>query len=478
MKRTVLFAIVIVLVGVVIAKPILSLIHKGSSDTDQSAAGISVRVGYARTGNMASVVDVSGDIKALKSAMLSAKIPGRVVSVPHREGDRVAAGAVVVRQDTSDLQAQVQQAEAGLLSARARLSQALTSEKLSSTQTESQIVQAQAALDAAKARLQMIKKGARSQEVASAENAVASAKANFENAKINLERMRDLYAQGALSKQRMDLVQMQYDVAVAQYDTAKQQLSLVKAGAREEEIETAQKQVEQAEEALRIAKANRAQKALREEDVKSAKAGVAQAEAALAYARQQLANAYIRTPIAGTVSKRLTEPGQMASPGVPLVEVVALDTIYFEATVSEIDIDKIKTGQPVEVTVDALPGRKFKGLVQKILPTADEKSRHFTVRIEVLNRTGDLRPGMFARGSIEIARHEDTVVIPKDAIISNGRGRAVYIVVDSKAVLAPVTIGFDTREEAEALSGVSAGDALVVVGQDKLSDGVKANVAD
>ena len=478
MKRTVLFAIVIVLVGVVIAKPILSPRNKGSSGTDQSAAGISVRVGYSRTGNMASVVDVSGDIKALKSAMLSAKISGRVVSVPYREGDRVAAGAVVVRQDTSDLQAQAQQAEAGLLSARARLSQALTSEELSNMQTESQIVQAQAALDAVRARLQMIKKGARSQEVASAENAVASAKANFENAKVNLERMRDLYAQGALSKQQMDLVQMQYDMASAQYDTAKQQLSLVKAGAREEEIETAQKQVEQAEEALRIAKANRAQKALREEDVKSANAGVAQAEAALAYARQQLANAYIRTPIAGTVSKRLTEPGQMASPGVPLVEVVALDTIYFEATVSEIDIDKIKAGQPVEVTVDALPGRKFKGLVQKILPTADEKSRHFTIRIAVLNRTGDLRPGMFARGGIEIARHEDTVVIPKDALISNGRGRAVYIVVDSKAVLAPVTTGFETREEAEALSGVSAGDVLVVVGQDKLSDGVKVNVAD
>ena len=251
-----------------------------------------------------------------------------------------------------------------------------------------------------------------------------------------------------------------------------------KAGAREEEIEAAQKQVEQAEETLRIAKANRAQNALRREDIKSAKAGVAQAEAALAYARQQLANAYIRTPIAGTVSKRLTEPGQMASPDVPLIKVVALDTIYFEATVSEIDIGKVKTGQPVEITVDALPSRKFRGSVQKILPTADPESRHFTVRIEVFNRTGDLRPGMFARGGIEVARHEDTVIIPKDALISNGRGRAVYAVISSTARLRPVMTGFETREEAEALSGVSAGDILVVVGQDKLADGVKVNVAD
>lgn len=476
MKRKALFAVaILVSVGIITSPMIRKLIRRPQVKPE---AGISVRVHYARTGSMASIVEVSGDIKALKSVTLSAKIPGRVVSVPYREGDSVRAGAVVVRQDTSDSSAQVRQAEAGLLGAKARLSQATTSATISDTQIEAQVAQAKAGLDAAKARLQMIKKGARSQEVASAENAVASARANFENARINFERMRDLYAQGALSKQQMDLVQMQYDVASAQYDTAGQQLSLVKAGAREEEVEAAQKQVDQAEEALRMAQANRAQKDLRQEDIKSAKAGVAQAEAALAYARQQLANAYIHTPFAGTVSKRFTEPGQMASPGVPLMEVVALDTIYLEATVSEIDIGKVKVGQPVEVTVDALPGRKFRGSVQRILPTADTKSRHFTVRIAVLNRTGDLRPGMFARGNIEVARHENTVIIPKDALISSGRTQAVYTVISSTARLRPVTLGLETREEAEVLSGVSAGDTLVVVGQDRLSDGVKIHVAD
>jgi len=478
LKRFALFGIVILLIGVVVVKPMMSRKHRRSPGMEQNNSGIFVRVGYARTGSMASTVEVSGGIKALKSTTLSAKISGRVIAVPYREGDPVGAGGVVVRQDTSDLSAQVRQAEAGLLAAKARLSQAQTSAGLSDTQTEAQIVQAQAGLDAAKARLQMLKKGARSQEVASAENAVASAKANFENARANLERMRGLFAQGALAPVQMDLVQTQYDVASAQYDTAKQQLSLVKAGAREEEIEAAQKQVDQAEEALRIAKANRAQKALRKEDIESAKAGVAQAEAVLAYARQQLANAYIRTPIAGTVSKRLTEPGQMASPGVPLIEIVALDTLYFEATVSEMDVHKTKIGQPVEVLVDALPGRKFRGSVQKILPTADPESRNFTIRIQVLSRTGDLKPGMFARGSIEIARHDDTVIIPKDALVLNGSAQAVYVVLDSVAKLRPVRTGFETREEIEVLSGVSAGDTLVVLGKDELSDGVKVHVAD
>ena len=475
MKKKAVY-IVLILVVLLIGRGVVKKLRPKPKPAPE--AGISVRVGYARMGSMASTIEVSGDIKALKTALLSAKAQGRVTAVPYREGDSVGVGTAVVTQDTSDLAAGVRQAEAGLLAAKARLSQATTSEGLTDTQTEASIAQAQAALDSANANLRMIKSGARTQERAQAENAVASAEANFKNGEINLKRMRDLYSQGALSKQQMDLVQMQYDIASSQYDSARQQLSLVKEGARPEEIESAQKQVAQAEEALRIAKSNRSQKALRQEDIKATKAGVAQADAALSYAKQQLANAYIRTPIAGTVSKRAIEPGEMAGSGTPLVEVVALNTLYFEAAVSEMDVDRVKVGQPVEVTVDALPGRKFQGSVQKILPTADEKSRQFTIRIAVANAAGDLRPGMFARGSIEVARHRNTVIIPKDALMTNDGGMSVYLVVGSAAKLQPVTTGFETREEAEATSGVSDGDELVIVGQDKLSDGVKVHVAD
>ncbi|MHB1000707.1 MAG: efflux RND transporter periplasmic adaptor subunit [Armatimonadota bacterium] len=470
MRRYALFVTVILVLGIMVA-------GCGRKKPEQAAVdtGILVKTGSPRTGMMTSTIEVSGQIKALKWSTLSAKSPGRVVSVAFREGDRVGAGAVVVQQDITDLRTQVLQAQAGLQSAKARLSQAVTGAGLSNTQTESGIAQAKAGLDSAKARLQMIKKGARSQELKSAENAVASAEANFRNAEINLKRTRDLYSQGAQSKQQMDLVQMQYDIADAQFDTSKQQLSLVKAGARDEEIESAQKSVEQAEEAYRIAKSNRANNAIKDEDIKSAKAGVALANAQLEYARQQLANAYIRTPVAGTVSKRNVEPGLMANPGVSLIEVVALDSVYFEATVSEMDVDKIKAGQPVAVSVDALSGKKFIGVIKKILPVADPSSRQFTARIEIANRKGDLKPGMFARGSIEIDRHPNTLIITKDALVSNGDSRAVYIVTGSTAKLVPVTIGFETREEAEILSGVSINDNLVVLGQDKLSDGVKVN---
>jgi RND family efflux transporter MFP subunit len=478
LRRIAFFGIAVVVVVAAATGTLFSRKNGGEANNNgENEAGIYVRLGYARLGSISSSVEVSGEITAEKSTALSAKIPGRVIAVPHREGDFVRAGTVVVRQDTSDLNQQVRQAEAGLLAARSRLSQAVTGAGLSDTQTETQIAQAKAALGAAESRLQMLKKGARGQELATAENAVASAKANFDNARVNLERMRGLHAEGALPKQQMDLVQMQYDVASAQYDSAQQQLSLVKAGAREEEIDAAQRQVDQAREALRLAEANRAQKSLRAEDVKSAKAGVAQAEATLAFARQQVVNAHISTPISGVVSKRMTEPGQMANPGVPLIEIVALDTIYFEATVSEMEVQKIQAGQPVEITVDALPGRKFQGKVRKILPTAENRSRQFTVQIDVPNSKGDLKPGMFARGSIEISRRDNAVIIPKDALIQSGNDWIVYVVSGSVARQRMVITGFETRTDMEVVSGLSADDRVVTVGQDKLSDGVKVHVA-
>lgn len=464
----ILVAVVFVIVGRMRHKP---------APAAKPDTGISVQVGYARLGTMASTIDVSGSIKALKSVQISAKSNGRVVSVPFREGDVVHAGQVVVQQDTSDLRAQLRQADAGVQAARSRLSQAMTSESVSETQTDAQIASARAALDAARAHLQIVKSGARTQERAEAESAVASAKAAYDNAKTNRDRMRSLFVEGALSAQQMDQAETQYEIASAQYESAKQQLSLVREGARPEEIQAAENQVQQADEALRLAKTNKVNKALRLEDIKGAKAGVSLAEATRAYARQQLANASIRTPIAGTISKRMTEPGEMANSGDTLIELVALNTTYFDATVSEIDMHSIRVGQPVRVQIDALPGRTFAGSVLKVLPTADQGSRQFHVWIAVPNESGELKPGMFARGGIRIDEHRNTVVVPKDAVSVNGSGFSLYVVSQSKARLQPVTLGFTTRDEAEILSGVSAGDEVVVLGQDRLSDGVKVNVA-
>jgi len=187
----------------------------------QAKQGIPVRTAAIRVGDISDSLEVVGDIKALHSVTLSAKIPGKVAWVSGREGDLVEAGEVVVRLDQEDALAAVEQARAGLESAIARLSQAETAARVQKTQSSASIEQAQAALEAARAQLAMLKKGARRQERLIAQSALSTAKANLDNAQANLRRYRQLHDQGAISPAQLDVAETQYEVAKAQYDSAR-----------------------------------------------------------------------------------------------------------------------------------------------------------------------------------------------------------------------------------------------------------------
>lgn len=434
-----------------------------------------VAVVSARTGDVPFTISVTGSLQTLDDVMLSAKVPGKIAKVFVREGDTVRAGQVVVQQDTSDLEAQVRQAEAALKSARARLKQAQTALELQPTQNETSLRQAEAALEAAKARLRALETGARRQERQQVEQQVASAKANLDNAQANLERVRRLYQQDAVSKQQMDAAQMAYDIALAQYRTAQEQLSLVQEGPRQEEIDAQRALVKQAEEAVRLARTGDLQLKVRQDEVNAAKALVAQAEAGLFYARQQYESAFIRSPINGTVAMRAAQPGQMAGAGTPLVRIVNLNAIFFEAHVSEMDVRHVRMGQPVSVSVDAYPGKTFRGVVSRIYPVGSEGSRDFVVRVDMRNEGGLLKPQMFARGEILVDVHRNVVLIPKDALITQDGKQVVFVVEEGVARRVAVQTGYINGLNAE-VRGISAGAQVVVQGQENLRDGDKVRV--
>lgn len=440
-----------------------------------AAPVVAVAVVPARTGDIPFTISVTGALQTLDDVTLSAKVPGKIAKVLVREGDVVRAGQVVIQQETGDLEAQVRQAEAALQSARARLKQAQTALELQPTQNETSLRQAEAALEAAKARLRALETGARRQERQQVEQQVASARANLENAQANLERVRRLYQQDAVSKQQLDAAQAAYDIALAQYRTAQEQLSLVQEGPRQEEIEAQRALVRQAEEAVRLARTGDLQLRVRQDEVNAARALVAQAEAGLFYARQQLESAFIRSPINGTVATRMAQPGQMAAPGVPLLRIVNLNAIFFEARVSETEVRYVRPGQTVTVTVDAYPGKTFQGTVSRIYPVGSEGSRDFIVRVDMRNEGGLLKPQMFARGEIIVDVRRNVVVIPKDAIIVEDGKNVVYVVRDGVARKVFVQLGYVNGKDAE-VGGVRAGDQVVVQGQENLHDGDKVRV--
>lgn len=446
-----------------------------STAQEAAAPATAVAVVSARTGDIPFTISVTGSLQTLDDVMLSAKIAGKIASVFVREGDSVRAGQVVVQQDTKDLEAQLRQAEAALKSARARLQQAQTALELQPTQNETSLRQAEAALEAAKARLRALETGARRQERQQVEQQVASAKANLENAQANLERVRRLYQQDAVSRQQLDAAQTAYDIALAQYRTAQEQLSLVQEGPRQEEIDAQRALVKQAEEAVRLARTGDLQLRVRQDEVNAAKALVAQAEAGLFYARQQYESAFIRSPMNGTVAMRAAQPGQMAGAGTPLLRIVNLNAIFFEARVSETEVRYVRVGQPVTVTVDAYPGKTFRGVVSRIYPVGSEGSRDFIVRVDMRNEGGLLKPQMFARGEILVDVHRNVVLIPKDALLTQDGKRVVFVVKEGVARRIVVQTGYINGTNAE-VRGVPAGAQVVVQGQENLRDGDKVRV--
>lgn len=158
----------------------------------------------------------------------------------------------------------------------------------------------------------------------------------------------------------------------------------------------------------------------------SAKAAVVRAETTLRLARERRNDVTIRAPIAGTVIERTVEPGQIiasatsnVSGGTTLFRMADLSEMQVRALVDETDIGQIQPGLPVEVTVEAYPGRTFRGDVLKIEPQAvvEQNVTMFPVLVRIDNPDGLLKPGMNAEVSIQIARRDGVVTVPNSAIV-------------------------------------------------------------
>ncbi len=451
---------------------------------DRPAVAVKVKPAFRAT--MDELENVTGSLSALHDVVVGVKSPGTLVAVYFREGDHVKAGQVVAQQDVSDISANISQAEANLKAAitkkaqaAAALQSARTSLQLTIQQTKIGLSNSQTAVDASKQSLQIMVKGARQQERQEAAENVKAAKANYRKAASDLARYEQLYKQQAISQQQLDAAQATAESAKAQYNSAVQAYSLIQAGNRPEQIRQAEIALQQSQENLKLAEANQSQVEVQRDNVTTAEAavqaaiaGVDQARASLAVAEQAYKDAFVRSPINGVVAKRMVERGQQMGAGNPVMEIVALDSVYFEGLLSETEFSKVKRGQSVQVTVDALPGKTFFGTVARIYPVASSASRDFTLRIDIPNTTGELRPGMYARGRILVKRHPSAIVVSKDALTNIAGDTAdLFVVRNGIAHLKQVKIGIVDPVNAEIRSGISVGEQVVVAGQTDLHNG-------
>jgi len=192
-----------------------------------------------------------------------------------------------------------------------------------------------------------------------------------------------------------------------------------------------------------------------------------------------LENTVLRSPITGVITARNYDRGDMYSMGQPIFTVQQITPVKLLVGISESDYTKVKKGDKVGITVDALPGETFEGTIERIYPIIDSATHTFTVEIRVPNANKRLRPGMYARVTVNFGVN-NSVVIPDRALVrQQGAGdKFVYIYdPETKTVsYVRVTVGVRVGTECEILEGVNDGDFVVTEGQLRIKDGVVVEI--
>jgi RND family efflux transporter MFP subunit len=250
---------------------------------------------------------------------------------------------------------------------------------------------------------------------------VADAKAQMDHSKRELQRIMDLVEKGISSQAELDAVQTNQQSQLSRLELARAQL--------------------------------------------------AQREAARAQAKTRMEYTALRAAQPGYVAIRHTDGGTLLSVNSPVLTIVGIDTVYVEFAVSERDYPRIIIGQNAKIRVESLPGKDFTGTITHRAPMFQTATRTAMVEVAIVNDSLLLKPGMFARIAVLLAKKESAQIVPSASIV-NRDGAGVVFMVDSSntARMIQVAPGIIDGERAEIESPVLRG-RIVTIGQHLLTDG-------
>lgn len=313
-----------------------------------SGVGLLPWLGCKPSGAGGNAIRVSGNIEVIET-QVSFRIPGRILTRLVDEGDAVTAGQQIATLDDQDL---VQQ-----------------------------LALRQADVAVAKAALLMLENGSRVEEIERAKAAVEAIKADLERLRADDARQKALFEKEIISANAYDATHSLLASTQAHVREAQQTYILLKKGPRVEDIEQARARVDQATQAL-------------------------------ALAQTQRTYATVTSPLTGVVLSKNAEPGEVVSAGTPIVTVGDVHNVYLRAYVDETDLDRIKLGQKVRITIDDQSGKSFEGKLTFISPESEftpkvvqtQKERVklvYRIKIDIPNPDQALKPGMPADAEIE-----------------------------------------------------------------------------
>jgi HlyD family secretion protein len=422
----------------------------------------------------------SGTIQPIRTVNVSPKTAGRVVEVLVDQGDRVTEGQLLARMEDQDLRAELDQAQANLAAAEARL------ETLVGPTRNEAIGQAEAGVDQANAtvtqaeieRARATADVTRSEsEVIRAEGIVADAQGKLVLASKQLERQRNLASQGAISQNSLDEFIQREDSARQAVNQANAQLKQARI-----QVSQSQRQVDQADARVDQVKAQRSSAAAQRQqqgqfgspgEIRQAEAQVAASRAQLAAVQNRVNDTEIRAPFDGLVTQRYASAGAFVTPTTQASAVGsgATNTSIFAvanglevlAKVPEVDIARISKGQKVGIRVDAFPEDDFEGKVRLIAPEAvvEQNVTYFQVRVDPVTGLDKLKSGMNVDLEFTGDKLNATKLVPTVAIVTK-RGKPGVLVPgkDKKPEFKPVEIGSSFKDKTQVLSGLEVGDKV------------------
>jgi RND family efflux transporter MFP subunit len=191
-----------------------------------------------------------------------------------------------------------------------------------------------------------------------------------------------------------------------------------------------------------------------------------------------LENTILRSPISGIVTARNYDEGDMYAMAQPLFVVQNITPVKMLGNISENNYSKIKKGMEVDIVADAFPGETFKGKVNLVYPTIDARSHTFPVEITVDNKDEKLRPGMFARVTVNYGTNY-RVVVPDNAVLKQVGADDKYVYVvneDNTVTYTPVKLGVRMGDKYEIISGLDDGATIVTTGQTRLKNNIKVDI--
>ncbi len=200
------------------------------------------------------------------------------------------------------------------------------------------------------------------------------------------------------------------------------------------------------------------------------------AEAQVALAQAQISRMKVVAPFNGTAGLRLVDEGDYVKDGADIVNIEDLGAITVQFALPERTLDRLRVGQAIELALDALPGRNFKGRVTALDSQVDANGRALQVLAQVHNTGALLKPGMFARPRVVFSTRAGAVVVPEEALVPLGTRQLVFKVVDGAegqkvAQRMDVKIGLRQPGKVEILEGVKAGDTVITAGHGRLMRG-------